>query len=730
MPVKRTTLPPELMAEWADERAVGEVSASERAKWRCSRVTCRHEWMARVPNRLCGRGRCPICTPKGRPQMGVQLAASRGAFRQHSDFHLIKPYVHKACVARDTITIPCQVCDREYKVKIYKWLQGTRRHKECVRKAVYRMPPGMSCAEPEKYSDARGNIKLLFQCSQGHRFRTALRNVNTAAVNGTPGCPQCSSKAPISSRLSQEAPDILAVGAVSSPASAVAILSALGKSSHKEIAAYKRMLEMQQGGMSASEAIAEMTKRGDDLDADDVDSDIDSDSDGAPDLDEPQLDAWNKQRVDNLFDALGKVDRLFVDGAISDETAYQFLVDEQVAVLWNAYCDLESKPSTSATTPTSLDITTFVASVREQASSTSRLLSTVAQTFLRQHDGAAALHVPVGFKPRGGEVQEPKPTVSALGQEREQVEGPIRQGVDLCGAEAHAAPPYAALTRATISSAPYRSASSTRRSTTSTPPARASQATRRRTTATRSPRGLPAGASAASTGAGASVAGTAGTRRTVSATAGRRIFVRALPPRAPRSEAVGAAPRAAGRCPVTTRSRASAGVYPGIFAARSRARLRWSAQRSRSSGAPRCRERAEGSRHPGTGHVPSREVTLGGRAGGVPWALAGGFGASGVYPRSRSCWAAVASSTPRLCCILRARVRCSVQRSATSGRVSVRGGGTSKEHSWAAQTRGEAVSPVVLFSAVLVVLLDSMETCSWAPREGAVLASSSAAAAN
>jgi hypothetical protein len=155
--------------------------------------------------------------------------------------------------------------------------------------------------------------------------------------------------------------------------------------------------------MAASEAIAEMTKRGDDFDLDEVDSDIDADSDAAPDLDTPQLDAWNKQRVDNLFDALGKVDRLFVDGAISDETAYQFLVDEQVATLWNAYCDLESKPSTSATTPTSLNITTFVASVRKQASSTSRLLSTVAQTFLRQHDGAAALHVPVSFKPRGGD---------------------------------------------------------------------------------------------------------------------------------------------------------------------------------------------------------------------------------------------------------------------------------------------------------------------------------------
>jgi len=325
-----------------------------------------------------------------------------GTFRGHPDFHLISDYVPKLARARDWIEPLCTVCGKPHKVRLYKWLQGTRKHKMCVKGIphTYLMPPGMSCVD-SNYPSVSGSTRLLFQCSQGHTFLARKADIHKAALTNTTGCNLC--RTSISSRLATEAPDILAVGAVSSPASAVAILSALGKSSHKEIAAYKRMLEMQQGGMSASEAIAEMTKRGDDLDADEVDSDIDSNSDLSADLDAPQLDAWNKQRVDNLFDALDKVDRLFVDGAISDETAYQFLVDEQVATLWNAYCDLESKPLASAATPTSLNITTFVASVREQATAASRLLSTVAQTFLRQHDGAAALHVPVGFKPRGGD---------------------------------------------------------------------------------------------------------------------------------------------------------------------------------------------------------------------------------------------------------------------------------------------------------------------------------------
>ncbi len=460
MPAKRTTLPPELMAEWADERAVGEVPCKAKAEWQCAK--CQHKWMTTITHRLQGNG-CP--------RRCDAVKGSLGAFRKHPDFNLIAQYVPEGAKIHDRISPPCSAgCNKTYVVSIKNYLQGCRQHHNCAKprridwqlplglvcldpkkyiaahsrvslpfrcpeghtfdsckgnlhkaalngtvgcfrcahpkRADWQLPPGVVCLDPVRYAEVNGTTTLPFRCPEGHTFVSRKADLNTASLAGTTGCPHCAGNAPISSRLAVEAPDILAVGAVSSPASAVAILSALGKTSTKEIAAYKRMLEMQQGGMSASEAIAEMTKRGDDsLDADDVDSDIGGSSDLVPDLDAPQLDAWNRQRVDNLFDALDKVDHLFADGTISDETAYQFLVDEQVATLWNVYCDLESAASTktSSTTPTALNITTFVAKVREQASSMSRLLSTVAQTFLRQHDGAAALHVPVGFKPRGGD---------------------------------------------------------------------------------------------------------------------------------------------------------------------------------------------------------------------------------------------------------------------------------------------------------------------------------------
>lgn len=383
------TLSPELLAEYIDERGLDQVTVHDKVKWRCAK--CRHEWLARIYSRKSGCG-CPAC------------GSTKGAFRKHPEFHLIAQYVPEEATAKSKITPPCSAgCGKPYIVKIKDYLQGKRQHKACAtpKRTDWQLPPGVVCLDPTGYIIAGANTNLPFRCVARHTFVSSKYRLNRATLAGDSGCPHCYGNAPITARLAIEAPDILANG-VFSPAASMAICSALGKSP-KEMTAYKRLLEMQQGGMSASEAIAEITKRGDDnLDADEVDSNIGG-SVLSTDLDAPQLDAWNKQRVDNLFNALDKVDRLFINGAISDETAYQFLVDEQVATLWNAYCALETVAPTSKATPTDLNITTFVASVREQASATSRLLSTVAQTFLRQHDGAAALHVPVGFKPRGGD---------------------------------------------------------------------------------------------------------------------------------------------------------------------------------------------------------------------------------------------------------------------------------------------------------------------------------------
>ena len=71
MPAKRTTLPPELMAEWADDRAVGDVRVIHKAKWRCKSG---HEWEAKINDRLRGVG-CARCSGN-----------FRGSFRGHPDF--------------------------------------------------------------------------------------------------------------------------------------------------------------------------------------------------------------------------------------------------------------------------------------------------------------------------------------------------------------------------------------------------------------------------------------------------------------------------------------------------------------------------------------------------------------------------------------------------------------------------------------------------------------------
>ena len=53
MSAKRTTLPPELMAEWADSRPVEQVAVTDRtAQWQCYKG---HVWNTRI----CARLPCP-----------------------------------------------------------------------------------------------------------------------------------------------------------------------------------------------------------------------------------------------------------------------------------------------------------------------------------------------------------------------------------------------------------------------------------------------------------------------------------------------------------------------------------------------------------------------------------------------------------------------------------------------------------------------------------------------
>ena len=284
-----------------------------------------------------------------------------------------------------------------------------------------------------EYCDERGldqveaRDRVKWRCKKaGHEWYATIDSRTSTKRRGCKACYL------IVSRLATEARDILAYGCIASPASAMAILTALGRS-EKEITAYKRMFELMQQGMTANDAIKMISSLGeDDLDGKEGDKGITAFEPSSvtptptpppepqsPEPPQPQpepqpeptrpprdnpatpprkSDPWTLKRVDELFIHLQTPDRL-LEGAPQDgNTAYQFLVDEQVAILWHAYCDFESSPEQNRAT-----LTALVAKVRERATSSSRLISTISRTFLHQHDGAAALTVPADFEPRDGD---------------------------------------------------------------------------------------------------------------------------------------------------------------------------------------------------------------------------------------------------------------------------------------------------------------------------------------
>ena len=413
----------ELLDEYIDERGLDQITTKDKVRWRHH---CGTEWEATVKNRKQGYG-CPACG-----------GSQKGAFRKHPDFSQIAAYVPDDAINQTKINPPCSAgCGKEYTVSISNWLQGSRRHVECAgsgKRDDYQLPPGTVCLDTEQYVKVGAKSKLPFKCARGHVFLSRKCSQHRAALAGTTGCPHCAQNYPLTSRLATEARDILAYGCIASPASAMAILTALGRSK-KEITAYKRMFELMQQGMTTTEAIRMISSLGeDDLDGKEGDKGITAFGPSSvtptptppPEPQSPELpgphpelqrqpeptrpprdnpatpprksDPWTLKRVDELFIHLQTPDRL-LEGAPQDgNTAYQFLVDEQVAILWHAYCDFESSPEQNRAT-----LTALVAKVREQATSSSRLISTISRTFLHQHDGAAALDVPADFEPRDGD---------------------------------------------------------------------------------------------------------------------------------------------------------------------------------------------------------------------------------------------------------------------------------------------------------------------------------------
>ena len=336
MPKKRTELPPELVAEWADDRTIEEVLATPqklgggvmaRVKWRCQVKNCGREWNTTLNKRLSGQG-CLICAARARAEK------NRGTWRKHPDFHLIAAFTPKNADSQTRISLPCSACNKMYLVTVSNWLRGHRRHNACAHprrvdwqrphgyecldverqatakantslrwrhscghefstrlskldaaarrgtsgcakcagslsRSDWQQPPGFVCLEPEKRIKAAGITPLRWQHACGYEFHTNLQCLDTAACNGTPGCPKCSNKIPLSIRFREEAPDLLRHATTA--AKGLAILAARGADKGELGKAYRNALALTQKGVSATEAVRRV--------ADDMDRDEDAEDD-------------------------------------------------------------------------------------------------------------------------------------------------------------------------------------------------------------------------------------------------------------------------------------------------------------------------------------------------------------------------------------------------------------------------------------------------------------------
>lgn len=412
---KRTELPPELVAEWADDRTIAEVLATPHAqgggtkakvKWRCKVKDCRREWVAKIQDRLCGRG-CFAC---GRLRVA---AVQRGTWRRHPDFHLIAAYTPKNANSHTRIQVPCAAgCGKPYSNIVNQWLQGRRQHSACAnpRRTDWQQPPGLECLEPEKLTTATCRTPLRWRHSCGYEYTTLLSSLNAAYRNGTPGCPKCSNQLRLSIRFREEAPDLLRHATTA--AKGLAILAALGADKGELGKAYRNALALTQRGVSAAEAVRRVA---DDMDHDEAEDaakvkpkktkkstpdDVgllsskdlaELTSDSTDPADAPAI--WTKQRLDRALasnrDIAAAIQKQ--GKTLDEDTCYQFFIDAGLAELRDGYCDAEIVGDISPTD--------FLARVRAETKSESKLSRTIAERFIEEIDGAAALHVPRYFKP-------------------------------------------------------------------------------------------------------------------------------------------------------------------------------------------------------------------------------------------------------------------------------------------------------------------------------------------
>ncbi len=126
MPAKRTTLPPELMAELAPDQDTILSRTSNQTRWVCPRG--HGEYNQSIKKRRSGQG-CPTC---GKLKFILAGQARRGNWRQHKDFHKIENFVPETSNIKTIIHPPCEVCLTPRAVAIEVWLRGQRRHKACA----------------------------------------------------------------------------------------------------------------------------------------------------------------------------------------------------------------------------------------------------------------------------------------------------------------------------------------------------------------------------------------------------------------------------------------------------------------------------------------------------------------------------------------------------------------------------------------------------------------------
>ena len=124
MAKKRTELPPELVAEWADDRTIEEVlttpgklggGTKAKVKWRCQVKGCGHEWEGRLSHRLAGRG-CRVCGFRTLYVITVGLAGEVGDVME-----LLKKHIrdntpidkqHLACELGDVLVYLIRIANR------------------------------------------------------------------------------------------------------------------------------------------------------------------------------------------------------------------------------------------------------------------------------------------------------------------------------------------------------------------------------------------------------------------------------------------------------------------------------------------------------------------------------------------------------------------------------------------------------------------------------------------